>query len=780
MTLFGEPAVPSAPQERWPLSGTLALFAAGWLVLSWPWLSGAVTIPWDAKAHFYPQLQFLAQSLHRGELPFWTPYVFSGAPQVADPQSLIFSPPFLALALLDANPSFRAADAAVLGMLALGGVAIVALFRDRGWHAAGALVAAFAFAFGGAAAWRIQHIGQILSLAWLPIAFWLLTRALERHSPAYGLASGVAAGLMVLGRDQVAYLGVWVLSGAVLAHWLDWGGGWRAIRADLVPLACGAIGGALVVTVPVLMTLLLAEGSNRPAIDHLGAGQGSLHPALLLTAVAANLFGADGPLQNHWGPPSPLWGSVDLFLARNMGQLYIGALPIALIMTAALRPAALWSREIRFFTVLAALVLLYALGRYTPFFRAAFAIVPGVDLFRRPADAVFLVGFAAGILSGYVTHCWCQGSAGPVGRLRRTFAGVLVVVPVALCVAVPIAKDTFHLAHIPITVAALCLAAALVVIAFLPLLAARSTAATLVLVTLVMTADLRVNNGPNESTALPTETYDVLRPGSGNPIVATLKARTAETASDTRMDRVELTGLGFHWPNASLVHRLHNVLGYNPLRLGAYTSATGAGDHVALPEQRTFAPLFPSYRSVLADLLGLRFIVTGVPVEQIDPKLRPGDLKLLAETGDGFVYENPRAAPRAAFATVARVADFAALLRDGNWPDVDFSRTVLVEAGAPQPETANRAAPAAGRVRIVTYRNTEVVIDVEAAADGYVVLSDPWHPWWQASVDGQHVPMLRANVLFRAVWVPTGSHTVRFEFRPLAGLWRQVKALTGF
>jgi uncharacterized membrane protein YfhO len=83
-------------------------------------------------------------------------------------------------------------------------------------------------------------------------------------------------------------------------------------------------------------------------------------------------------------------------------------------------------------------------------------------------------------------------------------------------------------------------------------------------------------------------------------------------------------------------------------------------------------------------------------------------------------------------------------------------------------------------VRIVTYRNTEVVIDVEAAADGYVVLSDPWHPWWQASVDGQHVPMLRANVLFRAVWVPTGSHTLRFEFRPLAGLWRQVKALTGF
>ena len=88
------------------------------------------------------------------------------------------------------------------------------------------------------------------------------------------------------------------------------------------------------------------------------------------------------------------------------------------------------------------------------------------------------------------------------------------------------------------------------------------------------------------------------------------------------LDRVELTGLGFHWPNASLVHRLHNVLGYNPVRLGLYTAATGAEDHVALPEQRKFSPLFPSYRSRLADLLGLRFIATGAPIETDRPEAR--------------------------------------------------------------------------------------------------------------------------------------------------------------
>jgi hypothetical protein len=312
------------------------LFVLAWAALASPWLLGFVTIPWDAKAHFYPQLQFLAQSLHRGEAPFWTPFVFSGSPQIADPQSLIFSPPFLALALLDPSPSLQAFDAVVLGSLGLGGVFILLFFRDRGWHPAGALVAALAFAFGASAAWRVQHVGQVLSLAAWPIALFLLLRALERRSLAYGFVAGLVAGVMALGRDQVAYLGLWLLAAVVLDHWLG-----RPFRSrfgrSLGPLVAGALGGALVVVVPVMLTVLLAESSNRPAIDYAGAGQGSLHPALLLTAAIPNLFGADGPFKDYWGPPSPLWGPVDLFLARNMGVLYMGALPMALLVAGSLR-----------------------------------------------------------------------------------------------------------------------------------------------------------------------------------------------------------------------------------------------------------------------------------------------------------------------------------------------------------------------------------------------------------------------------------------------------------
>jgi uncharacterized membrane protein YfhO len=77
-------------------------------------------------------------------------------------------------------------------------------------------------------------------------------------------------------------------------------------------------------------------------------------------------------------------------------------------------------------------------------------------------------------------------------------------------------------------------------------------------------------------------------------------------------------------------------------------------------------------------------------------------------------------------------------------------------------------------VRILSYRNTEVVIEAESPAGGYVVLGDVWFPWWTAEVDGRPAPLLRANVIFRAVEVPPGKHTVRMTFRPLTGALHQI------
>jgi hypothetical protein len=752
----------------------VVLFLAGALLFCWPWLSGAVTIPWDAKAHFYPQLVFLARALHEGQSPFWTPNVFGGHPQIADPQSLIFSPPHFLLALFDRAPSFVAFDALVFAMLVMGGLALIALFRDRGWRAEGALVAALAFAFGCSAAWRVQHVGQIISLSWFAVALWLLMRAIDgRERPrswVWGAAAGLAAGVMLVGRDQVAWLCAIALAilavGRAIEAGLDGGGFRETLRALAKPLGAGALVGALVIALPFAFTLALAAQSNRAAITFEGAAGGSLHPAAFFTFVSANFFGTDGPLKDYWGPPSSLvWGETGLALARNMANVYMGALPFVALLCLGVLRGGFVAREMRAFTIAALFMLLYALGRYTPFFTLAFHL-PGADLFRRPADATFPLGALLAIIAGYCVHRLFAGDWRAKGRRMALEAGVVAL---AFLACVFIAFDKGRLQQAAPMLAASCawLAASLAFLWLAPRWR-RGALAPLAALALLLAFDLRANNGPNESTALPPDLYEALRPDARDPVVDALRERLAQTQGPDRRDRVELSAIDFHWPNASLVHGFDHWLGYNPLRLRWYADATGAIDHVAVADQRRFSPLFARYNSPMADLMGLRWIASGPPAGDLDKRLAPGDLRPVANLPTAHLYENPRALPRVLLVGRARKADFDAMIASGRWPPVDLREAVLLEDA---PEGLRPRAP--GSARIAAYRNTQVDVNVEAPDGGWLVLNDVWHPWWRVEVDGKPARLLRANVIFRAVEVPAGAKSVSFRFAPFAGLAAQ-------
>jgi hypothetical protein len=172
----------------------------------------------------------------------------------------------------------------------------------------------------------------------------------------------------------------------------------------------------------------------------------------------------------------------------------------------------------------------------------------------------------------------------------------------------------------------------------------------------------------------------------------------------------------------------------------------------------------------MEDLFGVRFIATGVPVERIDPALRPGELPSIARTKDAYVYENPRALPRVMLLNDWRVVD-----SEEQWAgfpeNFDPGRVALLE----RPPPGLSRSDAGGTAHLVSYRNTEVVIEVDARGGGLLVLNDVWHPWWRANVDGAPAEILKANVLFRAVVVPPGRHVVTFTFHPFAGALAQLR-----
>jgi hypothetical protein len=763
---------------------SIAAFTLAWAWFCWPWLSGAVTIPWDAKAQFAPQVQFMARAIHAGESPFWAPYAFAGTPQIADPQSLLFSPPFVLLALVNAAPSLRAIDITTLAMLLVGGWGVIWATRDLGWHWAGSLVAALGFAFGASMAWRLQHFGQVLSLAYWPFAWLFLRRALERPSIGYGIAAGIMGAFIVLGRDQVGLLVIYTLIGQVIWHVTTSAGPSRAISEAITPLTACALTGLALVIIPITLTLLLSAQSNRPSITYEGAAAGSLHPAYLVTTLIPHLFGAAGKMEDYWGPPSFTWEGTGLFTAQNMGQLYIGAVPILLFIAGLMR-GLFWARDIRFISCALIGVTIYAWGGFTPFFHVFYELFPGVKLYRRPADATFLMGGFASLLAGYAAHRlfswdwpapparlgwlagplpgrdWCRADLLPLA-VALGFAGLAALILDRVGMALP-----------PLGWAALWVGTGA---ALLTWTMRRKGTHTLPLAAALLaftTVDLTWNNGINGATALPTKEIDMLQPATSNETLAQLKSLMAAGQSATRRDRTELIALGFHWPNASLTHGLEQTLGYNPVRSKLYVAATGAGDSSGSAGQRKFTTLMPSYKSRMAEQLGLRYIATGVPIEEIDKVLKPGDMTLVARTADGYIYENPNAAPRIWFASLSVSGDFSKMLADGIWPPGDPRTTVVLEG------PAAGAKGNGGAARIVRYRNTVIETSVDSPGGGWLVLNDLWHPWWYAEVDGVAAPILRANVLFRAVAVPPGLHRVTFRFRPLAGAWRELQQRRG-
>jgi len=70
-----------------------------------------------------------------------------------------------------------------------------------------------------------------------------------------------------------------------------------------------------------------------------------------------------------------------------------------------------------------------------------------------------------------------------------------------------------------------------------------------------------------------------------------------------------------------------------------------------------------------------------------------------------------------------------------------------------------------GRVTITRYTDTQIEMTVETDKAGYVMLTDAYYAGWSAQVNGSDMPIYRADVMFRAVYVSAGTHTVLFDYR---------------
>jgi hypothetical protein len=101
-------------------------------------------------------------------------------------------------------------------------------------------------------------------------------------------------------------------------------------------------------------------------------------------------------------------------------------------------------------------------------------------------------------------------------------------------------------------------------------------------------------------------------------------------------------------------------------------------------------------------------------------------------------------------------------------PGFDPAAEVVLEGSGPDvaPPPGFR-----GACTIVARRADRVVFDVEASADGHLVVAESVQDGWRATLDGSPARVGSANVIFRAVAVPAGRHRVEMRYRPAPVAW---------
>jgi Bacterial membrane protein YfhO len=134
--------------------------------------------------------------------------------------------------------------------------------------------------------------------------------------------------------------------------------------------------------------------------------------------------------------------------------------------------------------------------------------------------------------------------------------------------------------------------------------------------------------------------------------------------------------------------------------------------------------------------------------------------------GKAFIQRNERALPRVRLAgkpLYARDVGEAVALID-RLTKVDQLREHLIVEDPTQPLPAD--AVVKGSAQIAQEIPERLVVETEAPAPAYLVVSDSFDPGWSATVDGQPVTIYPAYCAFRAVYLPQGKHTVVFEYSP--------------
>ncbi|MCB9078236.1 MAG: YfhO family protein [Anaerolineaceae bacterium] len=744
--------------------------------------------PGDFHAQFWAFTTFEVRELSAGRLPLWNPYTFAGAPFWADVQAAVFYPPSLLTILLSAPWGFSlfALEIEAIAHFWLAAVFMYLFIRALTHSRAAAVVAALTFTFSGyLTGYPSQQLAVLEADIWLPLILYFLYRAHQSRTtpttqlpnqpssqpstspiPNYPLSiinyqlilAGLSWGLTLLaGHPQSALIVGYTCT--AYFFFLNYERGTMNDENSIfsstllrpTPYILRSTSYILRSTLPAYLIFLLT-GLGLAAIQFI--------PAVEYTLLSVRAEGAYDKMSGGF----PLTDLIQLLLPGQVSfysPLYVGLTGLIL---------AIWvvfaapNRHTIFWSIFGLLALLIAFGGNTFLYSPLYLWVPGFAIFRGQERWAFAVAFSLSVLAGYGFNTLLH-----IKSTLKHHIPSHPLPPQSLN-----SPSSFFILHSSFFILSLLLAflaffglnttgwtpispfygllAASTLLTLLTALnwllwrfATRLTPAWLTVLTAgLICFDLFSVNWQTNLYPQPPEWHTRMP-----RVVEVIKQDAAQTPDEPYRVYNEFR----LYDNYGVPYAIEDLWGASPLRPNRY--------------DQFLAPPMPIERTW--ELLNVKYVITWR-----EELFVPSTILYQEPAADGttYVHRLDEIGPRAWLVTQTQIADDAAILQTIADPNFDRWHIALLEPGS-EPFIQKSDQPPSEPSTTTSYAlhftplsPQSLSITVDTPTPTLLILSEPDYPGWQAAVDGQPAPLLRADYILRAVPVPMGDHTVQLTFRP--------------
>ncbi len=683
------------------------------------------------------------RSIEQGEWPLWNSMEMAGMPLLANCQSTVFYPPRLVHTFLE---TFLALTVYILLKLWLCGMTAYLCGRGIGLKKPTARLFSVAWMLSGYnVLWCYWPLPDVA--AWLPLLFlgieWLLD---GRYRRGFWMGALGAVLLLLAGHPETAFtmslsVGVYFFLRLILER--------RRGRGLWMPIACAAGFWAV--------ALLACAGQLLPFIEYLRHSYSFAHRAVrahdqriffVWTSIPAfwiaRMFGT-WMHQNFWGhwhsnvtgmmyAGLAAWAGIALLPVKKDDtpvmrvRIYALALTIFIfLLTAFNAPPFKWVHKLPVLNTLFEYYHIAFVAFGVPLL-GAIGLERWFDKPRRLRETLWFLPWvlvAAGMAYGIFAFNWSY--------LRRL--GALPFVHVQFIVAAVFAALTLGIC---------------VVYCFW-----RRPRLLILLLTLVLAADLIASSRGLKSTSPRSELFFETK----------LTNFLLEREQPCRVAVGMTTIPGGLMPTYG-IEDWHGYDGIYPERMRTWREQLGTDLWKAMEP----ACAIDYY------LNDVRF------PEPLFPRDELNTFHLVATFEGTEVYTNSRAFSRAFLVPEVRVVpDLEEMFETMRDERFDPASVVLVER-PPEGELPHATAANLGEAKVTQRSFTHEEVQVDAAEDCALVLSESFYPGWKAFLDGERVDLWPAFYTYRGVLVPAGEHTIQFRYEPLSfylGLWTSAITLLG-